>query len=210
MDELLATGSRTVPPEWIDYNGHMMDAYYFLAFTEATESFLDHVGLGAAYRASTGSGIYTAEGHLCFLAGVTGGAALSYQTQLLGSRRQTAARVPPDDQRRPPGRDLRADVPARQRWSCDADAARCGRCGNRAGGRPGGPPPSRSGRPPRRDSAAIAGPRGINPPGLWVIGTGWPVLSGVGVGRGCRGVGRPADDGAEVGGVLTVVPGVGS
>jgi acyl-CoA thioesterase FadM len=81
---LLATGGRVVPPDWIDYNGHMMDAYYFLAFTEATEAFLDHVGLGAAYRARTGSGMYTAEGHLCFLSGVGGGAALSYQTQLLG------------------------------------------------------------------------------------------------------------------------------
>ena len=48
----LSTGGRVVPPEWIDYNGHMMDAYYFLAFTEATEAFLDHVGLGAAYRAT--------------------------------------------------------------------------------------------------------------------------------------------------------------
>ena len=85
MDELgLATGGRTVPQEWIDYNGHMMDAYYLLAFTEATEAFLDHVGLGAAYQARTGRGVYTAEGHLCFLSGVTGGAALSYQTQLLG------------------------------------------------------------------------------------------------------------------------------
>jgi acyl-CoA thioesterase FadM len=81
---LLATGGRTVPAEWIDYNGHMMDAYYFVAFTEATEAFLDHVGLGAAYRARAGSGMYTAEGHLCFLSGVAGGAALSYQTQLLG------------------------------------------------------------------------------------------------------------------------------
>jgi acyl-CoA thioester hydrolase len=80
----LDTGGRTVPPEWIDYNGHMMDAYYFMAFTEATEAFLDHVGLGAAYRARTGSGIYTAESHLCFLSGVTEGAALSYRTQLLG------------------------------------------------------------------------------------------------------------------------------
>src|SRR5260370_24252680 len=62
----------------------MMDAYYFLAFTEATEAFLDHVGLGAAYRAATGAGIYTAESHLCFLAGVTEGAGLSYRTQLLG------------------------------------------------------------------------------------------------------------------------------
>jgi acyl-CoA thioesterase FadM len=80
---LLETGGRVVPPEWIDYNGHMMDAYYFLAFTEATEAFLDHVALGAAYQARTGRGVYTAEGHLCFLSGVTAGAALSYRTQLL-------------------------------------------------------------------------------------------------------------------------------
>jgi acyl-CoA thioesterase FadM len=80
----LSTGGRTVPPEWIDYNGHMMDAYYFLAFTEATEAFLDHVGLGAAYQARTGGGIYTAESHLCFLSGVGEGAALEYQTQVLG------------------------------------------------------------------------------------------------------------------------------
>ncbi len=81
---LLDTGGRVVPPEWIDYNGHMMDAYYFVAFTEATEAFLDRVGLGAAYQARTGSGIYTAESHLCFVSGVTEGAALTYQTQLLG------------------------------------------------------------------------------------------------------------------------------
>jgi acyl-CoA thioester hydrolase len=79
----LDTGGRTVPPEWIDYNGHMMDAYYFLAFTEATEAFLDHVGLGAAYQARTGSGIYTAESHLCFLDSVTEGAVLHYRTRLL-------------------------------------------------------------------------------------------------------------------------------
>jgi acyl-CoA thioester hydrolase len=81
---LLETGGRVVPPEWIDYNGHMMDAYYFVAFTEATEAFLDHVGLGAGYRARTGSGIYTAESHLCFLSGVTEGVTLTYRTQLLG------------------------------------------------------------------------------------------------------------------------------
>ena len=80
----LSTGGRAVPPEWIDYNGHMMDAYYFMAFTEATEAFLDHVGLGAAYRARTGSGIYTVESHLCFVSSVTSGATLAYQTQLLG------------------------------------------------------------------------------------------------------------------------------
>ena len=80
----LDTGGRTVPAEWIDYNGHMMDAYYFLAFTEATEAFLDHVGLGAAYQGRTGAGIYTAESHLCFVSGVMEGAVLEYRTQLLG------------------------------------------------------------------------------------------------------------------------------
>ena len=79
----LSTGSRLVPPDWIDYNGHMMDAYYFMAFTEATEAFLDHVGLGAGYQARTGDGVYTAESHLCFLDSVTEGAVLRYQTQLL-------------------------------------------------------------------------------------------------------------------------------
>jgi acyl-CoA thioesterase FadM len=80
----LSTGGRVVPAEWIDYNGHMMDAYYFMAFTEATEAFLDHVGLGAAYQARTGGGIYTAESHLCFASPVIGGADLRYWSQLLG------------------------------------------------------------------------------------------------------------------------------
>ena len=80
----LGTGGRAVPAEWIDYNGHMMDAYYFLAFTEATEALLDHVGLGAGYRAETGCGMYTAESHLCFRASVPAGAELRYSSQLLG------------------------------------------------------------------------------------------------------------------------------
>ncbi len=80
----LETGGRIVPAEWIDYNGHMMDAYYFVAFTEATEAFLDHVGLGEAYRERSGCGIYTVESHLCFKASVRAGEMLSYRSQLLG------------------------------------------------------------------------------------------------------------------------------
>ena len=80
----LATGGRTVPPEWIDYIGHMMDAYYFVAFTEATEAFLDHLGLGERYRTDRGCGIYTVESHLCFSKSVRAGAVLLYDSQLLG------------------------------------------------------------------------------------------------------------------------------
>ena len=80
----LGTGRRVVPGEWIDYNGHMMDGYYGIAFTEATDAFLDHVGLGAAYRAETGSTIYTVESHVCFARSVRAGATLEYESQLLG------------------------------------------------------------------------------------------------------------------------------
>jgi acyl-CoA thioester hydrolase len=85
---MLATGTRVVPHDWIDYNGHMMDAYYFAAFTEATEALLDHLGLGAAYRAVTGCGIYTVESHMCFSKSVREGATLGYQSRLLGCDRK--------------------------------------------------------------------------------------------------------------------------
>ena len=84
MSSLLNTGGRVVPDEWVDYNGHMNDAYYFVASTEATEAFLDHLGLGEAYRESSGCGIYTVESHLCFRASVRGGDLISYRSQLLG------------------------------------------------------------------------------------------------------------------------------
>lgn len=82
---LLDTGGRTVPAEWIDYNGHMMDAYYFVAFTEATEALLDYLGLGAAYRAQANCGMYTVESHLCFRASIRAGAQLRYSSQLLAA-----------------------------------------------------------------------------------------------------------------------------
>jgi acyl-CoA thioester hydrolase len=81
---VLETGGRIVPDEWIDYNGHMMDAYYSMAFTEATEALLDHLGLGAGYREQAGCGIYTVESHTCFLASVRTGEELRYVSQLLG------------------------------------------------------------------------------------------------------------------------------
>jgi acyl-CoA thioester hydrolase len=81
----LPTGGRTVPAEWIDYNGHLMDGYYCVAFAEATEAFLEHVGFGVAYREETGSSIYTVESHLCYFKSVRLGECLRYSTQLLGA-----------------------------------------------------------------------------------------------------------------------------
>jgi acyl-CoA thioester hydrolase len=74
-----------VPAEWIDYNGHMMDAFYFVAFTEATEVLLDHLGLGAAYRAQANCGMYTVESHLCFRTSIRAGENLRYYSQLVAA-----------------------------------------------------------------------------------------------------------------------------
>jgi acyl-CoA thioesterase FadM len=70
-------------PEWMDYNGHMMDGYYAVAFTFPTDAFLDYLGFGPAYRERTGKTVYTVEGHINFLREVHAGARLRYTTQLL-------------------------------------------------------------------------------------------------------------------------------
>jgi acyl-CoA thioester hydrolase len=76
---LITAGTRVLP-EWIDYNGHLMDGYYFVAFSDATEAVLQELGFGAAYRERTGSTIYTVEGHLTFRREVTLDTVLSVAT----------------------------------------------------------------------------------------------------------------------------------
>ncbi len=56
-----------VRAEWIDYNGHLRDAYYALIFSEAIDALMDRVGLDAAYRQRTGGTLYTVEMHLHYL-----------------------------------------------------------------------------------------------------------------------------------------------
>jgi len=53
--------------EWIDYNGHLRDAYYGLIVSFASDALMDRVGLDAAYRARSGCTLYTLEMHLHYL-----------------------------------------------------------------------------------------------------------------------------------------------
>jgi acyl-CoA thioester hydrolase len=57
----------TIEPEWIDFNGHLRDAYYGLAASLALDEVMDHLGLDAAYRSRTHCTLYTLEEHLHFL-----------------------------------------------------------------------------------------------------------------------------------------------
>lgn len=66
---------KTVLPEWIDYNGHMQDAYYGLVFSQAVDALQDDVGFDQAYRQKTGCTIYLLEEHKFFLSEVKKGGA---------------------------------------------------------------------------------------------------------------------------------------
>ncbi|MFD8621754.1 thioesterase family protein [Streptomyces sp. NPDC059513] len=76
---------RTVRPEWIDYNGHMSEAFYVLVFGYATDSMMIETGLHAGYRESTGCSLYTVESHLRYLRDVAVDAPLVVRTRLLGA-----------------------------------------------------------------------------------------------------------------------------
>lgn len=48
-----------VGPEWVDYNGHMGDFAYAMAFSQAVTGFMEGLGLDASYREQTGATLYT-------------------------------------------------------------------------------------------------------------------------------------------------------
>ena len=75
--------SITVKPEWIDYNGHMQDAYYGLVFSYAVDAFQDWVGFDAAYRTATDCTIYLVEEHKYFLREVKESDPLAVQISVL-------------------------------------------------------------------------------------------------------------------------------
>lgn len=57
----------TIEPDWIDYNGHLRDAYYGLVASYAVDGVMDILGLDAAYRERTHCTLYTLEVHLHYL-----------------------------------------------------------------------------------------------------------------------------------------------
>ena len=74
---------ETVRPEWIDYNGHLSEAYYVLVFGFATDALYDHVGMGDAYRRRTKTSVYTVEAHITYLSEVGEGVPVEVATRVL-------------------------------------------------------------------------------------------------------------------------------
>lgn len=51
--------SITVPKAWVDYNGHMGDFAYGIAFSETVTAFMGEIGLDADYRDRSQATLYT-------------------------------------------------------------------------------------------------------------------------------------------------------
>jgi acyl-CoA thioester hydrolase len=72
-----------VQPDWIDYNGHLRDAYYAVVLSLAVDEVMDRLGLDAAYRARTRCTLYTLEWHMHFLHEVKSSDELTVATSVL-------------------------------------------------------------------------------------------------------------------------------
>jgi acyl-CoA thioester hydrolase len=98
----LPTHRAKIDPAWIDYNGHLRDAYYGLIVSHAIDDVMDDLGLDAAYRARTACTLYTLEMHLHYLHEVKGSDELEVVTSVLDADQKrmhvgcrfTCARLP--------------------------------------------------------------------------------------------------------------------
>lgn len=73
-----------VRPEWIDYNGHVNEAYYVLVFGHATDAVMEEIGLGDEDRARTSTSLFTVEAHIRYLDQVLAGEQLEVRSTLVG------------------------------------------------------------------------------------------------------------------------------
>lgn len=83
MRPVLVLSDLEVAPDWVDYNGHMNDAAYALVFSRAGDRWMEHIGLGADVRQSTGYTLYTLQIMLHYFREAKLGAALRVVCQLL-------------------------------------------------------------------------------------------------------------------------------
>jgi acyl-CoA thioester hydrolase len=73
-----------VQEAWIDYNGHLSEAYYVLVLGHATDALMDAVGLGPEYRTANDASLYTVEAHIRYLDEISAGAELEVRTSIIG------------------------------------------------------------------------------------------------------------------------------
>ena len=72
-----------IPPEWVDYNGHVHESRYLQIFGDASDALFRYLGIDADYLAAGGS-YFTVETHLCHLRQLEADDSVYVTTQVLG------------------------------------------------------------------------------------------------------------------------------
>ncbi len=83
IDAPLKLYQALVHKDWIDYNGHLSESYYLLAFGDASDALFRYIGIDEAYRTS-GFSFYTVESHINYYQEVSEAEPLFFSTQILG------------------------------------------------------------------------------------------------------------------------------
>ncbi|HJS91710.1 MAG TPA: thioesterase family protein [Steroidobacteraceae bacterium] len=81
----LAIYRTRIAPEWIDYNGHLRDAYYVLIASLAVDALMERIGIDARYREESHCTLYTLEMHIHYLREIGAEDALEVLARILGA-----------------------------------------------------------------------------------------------------------------------------
>lgn len=84
----LTTYNTRISADWVDYNGHLRDAFYLLIFSYATDALMDRLGLDSDNREASGHSLFTLELHLNYLHEVKLDAEVEVRTQIIGHDRK--------------------------------------------------------------------------------------------------------------------------
>ncbi|NNB47379.1 thioesterase family protein [Pseudomonas chlororaphis] len=84
----LTTYTTRISPDWVDYNGHLRDAFYLLIFSYATDALMDQLGMDNNHREASGNSLFTLELHLNYLHEVKLDTEVEVRTQIIGHDRK--------------------------------------------------------------------------------------------------------------------------
>lgn len=76
---------RVCPADWVDFNGHMRDAYYVLLVSFANDQTMDELGMGPRYLSSTGRTLYNVDTRINYLKEAHEGDTLLVRMRLIDS-----------------------------------------------------------------------------------------------------------------------------
>ena len=79
----LCLHQTNVRPEWVDYNDHMSESCFLLAFGDSSDAFFRYIGIDESYRDQGGHSLYTVETHIHNIREASLGEPLRLSLQLL-------------------------------------------------------------------------------------------------------------------------------